>query len=70
MLASIWDVLAAANWQRAASGAKNPPPRPKPHPRPGDDRPGAERPERTAARQGAIARARERERAVAAGEIT
>lgn len=35
ILADIFDVLAAANWQRGAD-PKNPPPKPKPYPRPGD----------------------------------
>lgn len=69
LLANVHDVLTAANWQRSGEGKSK---YPKPLPRPEDRRRrrGEDSPERAAARKDAIRRARERERAIAAGEIT
>ena len=39
LIATVVDVLAIANWQRANSGAKHPSAPPKPLPRPGDAKP-------------------------------
>jgi hypothetical protein len=54
LLADIWDVLAAANWQRGNAGQKQPGPRPKGYPRPGQA--GRD----SAGRRKALAAARER----------
>ncbi|MGW4300431.1 hypothetical protein ACWEHT_11700 [Streptomyces sp. NPDC004646] len=68
------DELRVANWQRANEGVKpskqSKPP--KPMDRPGHGRRGRDKnsPERIARRKSALARAAERRRALAAGEIT
>jgi hypothetical protein len=67
ILADIFDALAQANWQRGGDAKKR---LPKSYPRPGDDRRGRDSAERIAAMADARERARERARAIAAGEIT
>lgn len=69
MLAHLYDAVSHGNWQRASSGAKKKPPYPKPFPRP-EGRARTEDPARAAARVDALRRARERQRAIDAGEIT